>query len=70
MDRLQYDHVPADVQQLRCRACFHALQWAPAIVKTGALLLDRMHDEADSLTNTNRFLSVHLRQEPDMALHR
>jgi hypothetical protein len=69
VDRLQYDHVPSDVQQLRCRACFHALQWAPSIVKMGAQLVDRMHDEADVHTNSNRFVGVHLRTEQDEAQH-
>eukprot|EP00241_Pyramimonas_parkeae_P002513 CAMPEP_0114239348 /NCGR_PEP_ID=MMETSP0058-20121206/8410_1 /TAXON_ID=36894 /ORGANISM="Pyramimonas parkeae, CCMP726" /LENGTH=514 /DNA_ID=CAMNT_0001351519 /DNA_START=430 /DNA_END=1974 /DNA_ORIENTATION=- len=65
VDRLEFENIPMDMQRLRCRACFHALQWSGPVVKMGADLLDRMQDEADLHTNSLRFVSVHMPAQHD-----
>ncbi|XP_062088285.1 O-fucosyltransferase 15 isoform X2 [Humulus lupulus] len=41
-NRLAFDPIPFQLQRLRCRCNFHALQFAPKIQETGALLLQRL----------------------------
>ncbi|PON52147.1 O-fucosyltransferase [Parasponia andersonii] len=41
-NRLAFDPIPFQLQSLRCRCNFHALQFVPKIQKTGALLLQRL----------------------------
>lgn len=41
-NRLAFDPIPSQLQRLRCRCNFHALQFVPKIQETGALLLQRM----------------------------
>ncbi|KAH9749681.1 O-fucosyltransferase 15 [Citrus sinensis] len=41
-NRLAFDPIPFQLQRLRCRCNFHALQFAPKIQETGALLLRRL----------------------------
>ncbi|XAR65690.1 hypothetical protein NMG60_11009879 [Bertholletia excelsa] len=41
-NRLSSDPIPFQLQRLRCRCNFHALQFVPKIQETGALLLRRM----------------------------
>ncbi|KAM7506298.1 hypothetical protein LguiB_005202 [Lonicera macranthoides] len=45
-NRLASDPVPFELQRLRCRCNFHALQFVPQIQETGALLIRRMHQNA------------------------
>jgi hypothetical protein len=65
-DRLVFDNVPNAVQKMRCRACFHALQWAPPLVRAASGLVESMLDATDMYTNSNKFLSLHLRREEDV----
>ncbi|CAM8993025.1 unnamed protein product [Rhodiola kirilowii] len=41
-NRLAFDPMPFDLQRLRCRCNFHALQFTPKIQETGAMLIQRM----------------------------
>ncbi|KAK9267686.1 hypothetical protein L1049_010118 [Liquidambar formosana] len=41
-NRLAFDPIPFQLQRLRCRCNFHALQFVPKIQETGALLLQRI----------------------------
>ncbi|KAF8030239.1 hypothetical protein BT93_E2628 [Corymbia citriodora subsp. variegata] len=41
-NRLAFDPIPFQLQRLRCRCNFHALQFIPKIQETGALLLQRV----------------------------
>ncbi|WOL20230.1 hypothetical protein Cni_G29034 [Canna indica] len=46
-NRLAFDPIPFDLQRLRCRCNFHALQFVERIQETGALLIQRMrHHES------------------------
>ncbi|XP_021685817.1 O-fucosyltransferase 15 isoform X2 [Hevea brasiliensis] len=45
-NRLAFDPIPFQLQRLRCRCNFHALQFVPKIQQTGALLLQRLHKHA------------------------
>ncbi|XP_044512342.1 O-fucosyltransferase 15-like isoform X2 [Mangifera indica] len=45
-NRLAFDPIPFQLQRLRCRCNFHALQFAPKIQQTGALLLQRLRKYA------------------------
>lgn len=42
-NRLAFDPIPFELQRLRCRCNFHALQFVNKIQETGALLVQRMH---------------------------
>ncbi|KAK8297396.1 hypothetical protein V6Z12_D05G186700 [Gossypium hirsutum] len=42
-NRLAFDPIPFQLQRLRCRCNFHALQFVPKIQETAALLLERLH---------------------------
>ncbi|XP_042398216.1 O-fucosyltransferase 2-like [Zingiber officinale] len=42
-NRLAFDPIPFELQRLRCRCNFHALQFVEKIQETGALLIQRMH---------------------------
>ncbi|XP_058753690.1 O-fucosyltransferase 15-like [Vicia villosa] len=41
-NRLAFDPIPFELQRLRCRCNFHALQFVPRIQEAGALLLKRL----------------------------
>ncbi|KAI4298746.1 hypothetical protein L6164_032265 [Bauhinia variegata] len=41
-NRLAFDPIPFELQRLRCRCNFHALQFVPKIQETGALLVKRL----------------------------
>uniref|UniRef100_A0A7N1A2M6 O-fucosyltransferase family protein n=1 Tax=Kalanchoe fedtschenkoi TaxID=63787 RepID=A0A7N1A2M6_KALFE len=41
-NRLAFDPMPFELQRLRCRCNFHALQFTPKIQETGALLVQKM----------------------------
>ncbi|KDP20702.1 hypothetical protein JCGZ_21173 [Jatropha curcas] len=45
-NRLAFDPIPFQLQRLRCRCNFHALQFVPKIQQTGALLLQRLRKRA------------------------
>ncbi|GAB2218186.1 hypothetical protein Droror1_Dr00001404 [Drosera rotundifolia] len=49
-----------DLQKLRCRVNYHALRFTDPILEMGNKLLDRMR------AKSRRFISLHLRFEPDM----
>lgn len=49
-----------DLQKLRCRVNYHALQFTNPILEMGQILVSRMRRKS------RRFLAVHLRFEPDM----
>ncbi|KAM0946627.1 putative GDP-fucose protein O-fucosyltransferase [Dioscorea sansibarensis] len=43
-NRLAFDPIPFEVQRLRCRCNFHALQFVQKVQETGALLVQRMRN--------------------------
>ncbi|CAK9140955.1 unnamed protein product [Ilex paraguariensis] len=45
-NRLASDPIPFQLQRLRCRCNFHALRFVPNIQETGALLIQRMRQNA------------------------
>ncbi|KAK7363780.1 hypothetical protein VNO77_05937 [Canavalia gladiata] len=45
-NRLAFDPIPFELQRLRCRCNFHALQFVPKIQETGALLLKRLREHS------------------------
>ncbi|KAK3141794.1 hypothetical protein QOZ80_4BG0338420 [Eleusine coracana subsp. coracana] len=49
-----------DLQKLRCRVNYHALQFTDPIFKMGEMLIQRMR------AKSGRFIALHLRFEPDM----
>ncbi|PIN13352.1 hypothetical protein CDL12_14018 [Handroanthus impetiginosus] len=54
------NNLDEDLQKLRCRVNYHALRFTEPIRKLGQKLVMRMREM------TKRFISVHLRFEPDM----
>lgn len=49
-----------DLQKLRCRVNYHALQFTAPIVEMGRTLVERMRSKS------SHFIALHLRFEPDM----
>ncbi|XP_061359339.1 O-fucosyltransferase 15-like isoform X2 [Gastrolobium bilobum] len=55
-NRLAFDPIPFELQRLRCRCNFHALQFVPRIQETGALLLKRLREHAGLIGPLDRYL--------------
>uniref|UniRef100_A0A0D9W878 O-fucosyltransferase family protein n=1 Tax=Leersia perrieri TaxID=77586 RepID=A0A0D9W878_9ORYZ len=54
------NRLETNLQKLRCRVNYHALQFTDPILKMGEMLVQRMRDKS------GRFIALHLRFEPDM----
>ncbi|CAL5030567.1 unnamed protein product [Urochloa decumbens] len=54
------NRLETDLQKLRCRVNYHALQFTDPILRMGELLVQRMRVKSE------RFIALHLRFEPDM----
>ncbi|XP_004507662.1 O-fucosyltransferase 15 isoform X1 [Cicer arietinum] len=55
-NRLAFDPIPFELQRLRCRCNFHALQFVPRIQETGALLLKRLRGHGGLIGPLDRYL--------------
>ncbi|KAL6990736.1 O-fucosyltransferase 15 [Sarracenia purpurea var. burkii] len=55
-NRLSSDPLPFQLQRLRCRCNFHALQFVPKIQEAGALLLRRMRQNGTHFGPLDRYL--------------
>lgn len=56
-NRLAFDPIPFQLQRLRCRCNFHALQFVPKIQETGALLLQRLRQHAGDTGPLDHYLT-------------
>ncbi|KAM3199479.1 O-fucosyltransferase 16 [Capsicum annuum] len=54
------NRLPTDLQKLRCRVNYHALEFADPIRRLGEKLVQRIR------TRSKHFIALHLRFEPDM----
>ncbi|KAL6911811.1 hypothetical protein ACP4OV_000616 [Aristida adscensionis] len=54
-------HLETDLQKLRCRVNYHALQFTDPIRQIGEMLVQRMREKSGG-----QFIALHLRFEPDM----
>ncbi|CAL0325863.1 unnamed protein product [Lupinus luteus] len=55
-NRLAFDPIPFELQRLRCRCNFQALQFVPRIQETGALLLKRLRENSNLTGSLDRYL--------------
>ncbi|KAL5182370.1 O-fucosyltransferase 15 [Glycine soja] len=55
-NRLAFDPIAFELQRLRCRCNFHALQFVPRIQETGALLLKRLREHSGLVGPLDRYL--------------
>ncbi|KAJ7967736.1 O-fucosyltransferase [Quillaja saponaria] len=53
---LEFDLIPFELQRLRCRCNFHALQFVPRIQETGVLLLQRLRLHVGLIGQLDRYL--------------
>ncbi|KAJ6935034.1 hypothetical protein NC652_010124 [Populus alba x Populus x berolinensis] len=56
-NRLAFDPIPFQLQRLRCRCNFLALQFVPKIQETGALLLQRLRKHGTHTGSLDRYLT-------------
>lgn len=63
-NRLSFDRIPPQIQQLRCFANFEALRFAQPIAVVGERLVELM--KARSVNSNGKYVAVHLRFEEDM----
>ncbi|TKY53981.1 GDP-fucose protein O-fucosyltransferase [Spatholobus suberectus] len=55
-NRLAFDPIAFELQRLRCRCNFHALQFVPRIQETGALLLKRLREHSGLIGPLDHYL--------------
>ncbi|KAF8075483.1 hypothetical protein N665_1091s0010 [Sinapis alba] len=55
-NRLAFDPIPFELQRLRCRCNFHALNFIPKIQETGAILVRRLRDSGSHLAPVDPYL--------------
>ncbi|XP_010553452.1 PREDICTED: uncharacterized protein At1g04910 [Tarenaya hassleriana] len=55
-NRLAFDPIPFELQRLRCRCNFHALNFVPKIQETGALIVRRLRDNGSHLAPVDPYL--------------
>ncbi|RDX89921.1 hypothetical protein CR513_28287, partial [Mucuna pruriens] len=55
-NRLAFDPISFELQRLRCRCNFHALQFVPRIQATGALLLKRLREHSGVIGPLDHYL--------------
>ncbi|KAG7658176.1 GDP-fucose protein O-fucosyltransferase [Arabidopsis suecica] len=55
-NRLAFDPIPFELQRLRCRCNFHALNFVPKIQETGAILVRRLRDSGSHLAPVDPYL--------------
>lgn len=81
--RLAFDHLPVDIQRLRCKVNFQALAFVPHINALGEALVNRLRYSAPAHTDrslqevsnkgtveaSGKYVSLHLRFDKDMAAH-
>ncbi|KAG9138516.1 hypothetical protein Leryth_012782 [Lithospermum erythrorhizon] len=82
--RLAFDNMPMDIQRLRCKVNFQALQFVPHIRALGDALVSRLRNPTRQMeTDTNqitevtnekskqegKYVVLHLRFDKDMAAH-
>lgn len=70
-DRLTFDNVPTDIQLLRCKVNFLALEFVPHIRELGDALIGRLKSQSDGIylremtdsnvKSTGKFVALHLR---------
>ncbi|XP_010244142.1 PREDICTED: uncharacterized protein At1g04910 isoform X2 [Nelumbo nucifera] len=64
--RLAFDPIPFQLQRLRCRCNFHALQFIPKIQQTGALLIQRIRQYIPSQGSLDTNLVGPFVEEPNL----
>jgi hypothetical protein len=64
--RLAFNHLPTEIQRLRCRVNFEALKFVPAIRQLGDTLIQRLQETSQLQDDkyaleTAKYLTLHLR---------